>query len=150
MGEFKVKEINDLLTDDIFHLVQESKIEGFHFLDRLTNDYKGGTNTFSEPGEFLVGAYNKYGAQVAVGGLNIDPFSDCQKIGRLRRFYVGKDYRRNGIGTVLLKDIVSKATCYYDVLVLHTDTIKADKFYTAFGFVKDSKYPNTTHFLNLQ
>ena len=149
MEEFEVREIKNLLTVDINHLVKEKKDGGFRFLERLMNDYKDGTNTFSASGEFLVGVYTKYGVLIAIGGLNIDPFSGSQKIGRLRRFYVATDYRRNGVGTVLLKDIVSKAKSYFDVLVLHTDTVKADNFYTAFGFIKDCKYLNTTHFLDL-
>lgn len=149
MAELEVREIEDLLAVDICHLIKESKDGGFRFLERLMNDYKDGTNTFSGLGELLVGVYNEYGAIIAIGGLNIDPFSDSQQIGRLRRFYVAKDYRRNGVGTVLLKDIVSKAKCYFDVLVLHTDTVKADNFYTAFGFAKDCKYLNTTHYLDL-
>nr|WP_235190072.1 GNAT family N-acetyltransferase [Bacillus gaemokensis] len=39
---------------------------------------------------------------MALGGLNIDPFSSEQEIGRLRRFYVSRDYRRKGIGKLLL------------------------------------------------
>ena len=37
------------------------------------------------------------------------------------------------------------------MLVLHTDTRKADMFYTAFGFLKDEdvKYQNSTHYLKL-
>ncbi|WP_412762903.1 GNAT family N-acetyltransferase [Priestia megaterium] len=38
-----------------------------------------------------------------MGGINKDPFSNEGEIGRLRRFYVSKDYRRNGLGRRLLK-----------------------------------------------
>ncbi|HCX5354411.1 TPA: GNAT family N-acetyltransferase, partial [Escherichia coli] len=80
---------------------------------------------------------------IAIGGLNIDPFSNEQKIGRLRRFYVSRDYRRNGLGRLLLKKIICDAKNYYKVLVLHTDTEQADNFYTSFGFSKENRYPKS-------
>jgi GNAT superfamily N-acetyltransferase len=35
---------------------------------------------------------------IAIGGLNHEPYSDDKYTGRLRRFYVKKEYRRKGIG----------------------------------------------------
>ena len=32
-------------------------------------------------------------------GLNEDPYTENNKIGRLRRFYISKDYRRIGLGS---------------------------------------------------
>ncbi|MCH7320444.1 GNAT family N-acetyltransferase [Solibacillus sp. MA9] len=149
MEEFKVKQIKNLFYVDLNQLVKESKEEGFRFLERLVNDYKKGTNNFNKPGESLYGVFNKEGVLIAIGRLNIDPFSNQQKIGRLRRFYVTRDYRRNGLGRLLLKKIICDAKNYYKVLVLHTDTEQADKFYTSFGFLKENRYPKSTHCLNL-
>jgi ribosomal protein S18 acetylase RimI-like enzyme len=86
---------------------------------------------------------------VSVGGLNIAPFSDEDKVGRLRRFYVKKEFRREGIGTLLLRQIVNDASHYFSFLVLNTDTVQADKFYTSFGFTKGNLYPNSTYYLVL-
>ncbi|MGA5691643.1 GNAT family N-acetyltransferase [Cytobacillus pseudoceanisediminis] len=97
------------------------------FLERLVNDYENGTNNFNKPGESLYGLYNKEGVLIAIGGLNIDPFSNDEKVGRLRRFYVSKDYRRNGLGRLLLTQIINDAKHFYKVLVLHTDTDQGDK-----------------------
>jgi GNAT superfamily N-acetyltransferase len=149
MEGFKVKQIKDLSYDDLNQMVKESKEDGFRFLERLVNDYKNGTNNFNMPGESLYGVFNKEDVLIAIGGLNIDPFSNEQKIGRLRRFYVSKDYRRNGLGRLLLKKIICDAKNYYKVLVLHTDTEQADKFYNSFGFLKENIYPKATHYLNL-
>jgi hypothetical protein len=88
MKEFEVKQIINLFCVDLTHLVKESKEEGFRFLERLVSDYKNGTNNFNKPGEFLYGMFNKEGVLIAIGGLNIDPYSNEQRIGRLRRFYV--------------------------------------------------------------
>ncbi|MBS4192053.1 GNAT family N-acetyltransferase [Bacillus sp. FJAT-49705] len=149
MQEFHVKQLNNLLCNNLSNLVKESKEEGFHFLERLMNEYKGGTNTFNEHGEALYGVFSKEGVCVAVGGLNIDPYSNQKIIGRLRRFYVAKKNRRKGLGKLLLKRIIYDAEKHFQVIVLRTNTEQADKFYTSLGFTKEEKFPGSTHFLNL-
>ncbi|NHM30888.1 GNAT family N-acetyltransferase [Neobacillus terrae] len=149
MCDFEVEKIKNLLSIEYSHLVLESKENGFRFLDRLVNDYKNGENTFDKDGESLFGVFNQQGTLIAIGGLNIDPFSGDEKVCRLRRFYVSDAYRRKGIGTLLLNTIVSEAKNYFNVLVLHTDTEEAAKYYKAYGFHKDEIRPNSTHYINL-
>ncbi|MHC0035371.1 GNAT family N-acetyltransferase [Pseudoneobacillus sp. C159] len=150
MGEFLIKKINNLFNHDLTRLLEESKEEGFRFVERLVNEYQNGTNTFHQPSETLFGIFTKTNKIIAICGLNIDPFSNSTKIGRLRRFYVGRKYRRNGVGSLLLKEIILQASNHFDLLVLHTDTNEADQFYTALGFSRDNQYPNSTHFMNLK
>lgn len=140
--------IDDLLCLDIDHLVKDSKQEGFRFIDRLVSDYHEGTNTFKGQGECLMGMFSE-GHLVAIGGLNRDPFSKEERIGRLRRFYVSKEFRRGGIGRRLVNGILSKAQEDFEVVVLHTDTEQGDLFYRSLGFLKDGKYPNATHYIAL-
>lgn len=149
MEEFSVQNIKDLLIVDSDQMVKESKDEGFRFIERLVNDYKNGINTFHHPGESLYGVFNKDGVLVAVGGLNINPFSTEENFGRLRRFYVSRDYRRNGLGSLLLERIIFEAKHHFNVIVLHTDTEQADHFYQAFGFIKEARFPKTTHYFIL-
>ncbi|MGD6961205.1 GNAT family N-acetyltransferase [Fictibacillus phosphorivorans] len=94
--------------------------------------------------------FNGEGVLVAIGGLNKDPFSNEHSIGRVRRFYVSKKYRRNGIGKLLIKKIIDEAKRDYKILVLHTDTEQAGKFYTSLGFSNESLYPNSSHFIELK
>lgn len=141
MSTYEVKRLNNLLDYDLDCLVMQSKEEGFRFLERLVNDYKDGSNTFEHSGEGIFGVFNEVGILVAIGGLNKDPFSNRKYIGRLRRFYVSKEYRKNGIGTLLVKRIIDEAKKYYKILVLHTDTEQADKFYSSVGFSKGNLYP---------
>ena len=136
MGKYVVQRINNLLLFDLDGLVKESKEEGFRFVERLINDYKNGSNTFNQIGEGLFGVFNEEGVLVAIGGLNKDPFSNEQYIGRLRRFYVDKEYRRSGIGSLLVKKIINEAKRSYKILVLHTDTDQADQFYSTIGVTK--------------
>ncbi|MFJ7729657.1 GNAT family N-acetyltransferase, partial [Neobacillus sp. NPDC097160] len=98
MGKYEVKQIYNLLNFDLDSLVIQSKEDGFRFVERLVNDYKNSSNTFNHSEEGLFGVFNEEGVIVAISGLNKDPFSNEQSIGRLRRFYVSKEYRRNGIG----------------------------------------------------
>jgi GNAT superfamily N-acetyltransferase len=144
-----VKKILDLFKVDFSSLVEEGKEEGFRFLDRLVNDYENGTNDFKKPSEALFGVYTNEGILIAIGGLNIDPYTKGQKVGRVRRFYVSKNFRRKGIGQILLNKIVNEAKKNFDVLVLHTDTPHASQFYTSFGFLEKYKYPKATHFMKL-
>jgi GNAT superfamily N-acetyltransferase len=150
MEKFKVKRIQNLITSELFHILEESKKDGFRFLERLVNEYESGKNTFNKQGESLLGVYTEQGVLIAVGGLNIDPFLDNQKAGRLRRFYVAKEYRRSGVGTLLLKEIISNAKNYFEILVLQTDTEQAAKFYSTFGFKDNCTFPGSTHYLNLR
>lgn len=149
MKQFELKRVKDLLNIDLTSLLTESQKEGFLFLERLINDYKNGTNTFSKSGEFLYGVFNQEGLIIAIGGINKDPFSTNERIGRLRRFYVSKDYRRIGVGRSLVTRILKDSSEHYEGIVLYTDTEHADKFYTSLGFIKDSNSLKSTHSLKL-
>lgn len=150
MEKYEVKLINNLLNFDLDSLVKQSKEEGFRFVERLKDDFKNGSNTFNHFGESLFGVFNEEGVLVAIGGLNKDPFSNEQFIGRLRRFYVSKEYRRKGIGSLLVKRIIDESKRYYKILVLHTDTGHADKFYSSIGFSKGNLYLNSSHFMEFK
>ncbi|QOR68863.1 GNAT family N-acetyltransferase [Cytobacillus suaedae] len=149
MKDYEIRRINNLFEVEYLELVNESKAEGFRFLERLVSDYKAGTNTFSKPGEVLYGLFSRAGLLVAVGGLTIDPYAGDNKIGRLRRFYVAKNERRKGLGRLLVNTILQEARSTFNVIVLYTDTEEASKFYGRIGFIKEGKYPNSSFYLNL-
>ncbi|WP_299742414.1 GNAT family N-acetyltransferase [Rossellomorea sp. y25] len=149
MGTYELKLINNLLDVDLAHLVEHSKEEGFRFVERLVNDYRNGNNTFNRAGEGIFGVFNENGILVAIGGLNKDPFSTGECIGRMRRFYVSKEFRRSGVGNMLVQRIIDEARNHYDTLVLHTDTEQGDAFYRAIGFSKGELYSRSSHYLSL-
>ncbi|MDM5336319.1 GNAT family N-acetyltransferase [Fictibacillus enclensis] len=150
MEQFTVKQMDNLNEVNITHLVEESKREGFRFLDRLMHDYQNSSNTFDQPGESLWGVFDPDGQCVAIGGLNCDSYSNETSVGRLRRFYVACEFRRLGLGTLLLKRIIHEANHHFHTLVLHTDTERGDLFYTSFGFVQETRYAHSTHCLRLE
>jgi len=144
----EIKKIIDLSQLDITHLIKESKEEGFHFIPKLVNEYKSKTNTFSKMGECLYGIFHE-DTLIGIGGLNQDSYTKTETIGRLRRFYISKAYRRKGLGNLLLKRILSDAREHFQIVVLYTDTERASQFYTSNGFLKSEEYKGSTHYVKL-
>lgn len=135
LKDIHIQQIENLMEYEFSHLVQDSEEEGFNFLIRLINGYKNKVNVFNKTGECLYGIFQG-DMLIGVGGLNEDPYTKDNKIGRLRRFYISRDYRRLGLGNLLLNQLLCHAEKYFEVIVLHTDTKQGDVFYTANGFVK--------------
>lgn len=140
-----IKQIESLMKYEFKYLVQESKEEGFNFLKKLINEYENKLNTFNKTGECLYGIFQGE-KLIGIGGLNEDPYTENNKIGRLRRFYITKDYRRIGLGNLLLKRLLYHAEKNFKVVVLHTDTKQGDAFYSANGFVKGQVYKGSSHY----
>lgn len=114
-------------------LVSESKINGFHFLERLSSDFEQERNVFDALGEALFAAF--IGEKlVGIGGVNLDPLNDACHIGRVRRLYVSKHVRGVGVGKALMSEIESHAAGYFDELQLFTDTKEAAAFYQSLGY----------------
>ncbi|HDR4428658.1 TPA: GNAT family N-acetyltransferase [Bacillus cereus] len=145
MKDMHIQQIENLMKYEFKYLVQESKEEGFKFLQKLINEYENELNTFNKSGECLYGIFQGE-KLMGIGGLNADPYTENNKIGRLRRFYIAKDYRRIGLGKLLLNKLLSHAEKYFKVVVLHTDTKQGDVFYTANGFVKREVYKRSSHY----
>ncbi|WP_244975361.1 GNAT family N-acetyltransferase [Heyndrickxia oleronia] len=145
----KIRPIDHLLNHEISDLILESKQDGFRFLNKLLEEYRSGANIFNQPGEGIFGAFHKNGELIGIGGLTIDPYSNDKNIGRIRRFYVSKSFRRQGVGNLLLQEILSYARGFFKVVVLRTDTYPADEFYVSFGFKKTNTFPQSTHYFLL-
>ncbi|MGE7887036.1 GNAT family N-acetyltransferase [Bacillus cereus] len=145
MKDIHTQQIENLMEYEFSHLVQDSKEEGFNFIIKLINEYKNKINVFNKTGECLYGIFQE-DTLIGVGGLNEDPYTEDNKIGRSRRFYISRDYRRIGLGNVLLNQLLCHAEKYFEVIVLHTDTKQGNAFYTANGFVKGGLYKGSSHY----
>lgn len=143
-----LRKITDLKSVDVSKLVEESEAEGYRFLRRLVNQYEDSTNTFDKEGEVLYGVWD-HDQLVAIGGLNRDPYSTKEGVGRLRRFYISQNARRQGIGTKLLKEILNYGRGHFKEIVVRTDSSMADAFYRANGFSADLGLPEATHGIRL-
>jgi GNAT superfamily N-acetyltransferase len=133
----------------IQHLVDESRAEGFRFVQRLMEEYCSRLNRFDRPGEVLLIAFVK-GAIVGIGGLNHDPYFNDPTVGRLRHVYVEAAWRRHGVGRVLVTALMDAAQPHYRLLTLRTDTAAAAAFYQTLGFKTEPHWPHTTHHLQLR
>lgn len=132
------------LPPSIAELVEVSLAEGFGAIRRLCEAWEAGTNRFARPGEALLEA--RIGSRlVAVCGLNVDPYLDDPRVGRLRHLYVHPDARRRGIATQLVDRIIVMATGRFDRLRLRTDRPDADAFYRSRGFKPLAASPDATH-----
>ncbi|MES5866250.1 GNAT family N-acetyltransferase [Bacillus cereus group sp. RP32] len=149
MKDIHIQQIEDLMKYEHDYLVQESKEEGFNFLIKLISEYENKINIFNKTGECLYGIFQGE-KLIGIGGLNEDPYSENNKNGRLRRFYISKDYRRVGLGNLLLNRLLLHAEKYFKVVVLHTDTKQGDAFYSANGFVKEKLFKGSSHYKLLE
>jgi GNAT superfamily N-acetyltransferase len=129
------------------YLRDEAAHHGFGLLDRLIADWASGANTFSRPGECLLGAFVDDGL-VGIGGLNADPYSARTDIGRIRHLYVLDAWRHKGVGRALIDCLVREARGRFHELRLRTGTTGAAAFYARCGFgpVDD---PSASHALIL-
>ncbi len=122
----------------------ESLQEGYHFLDRLQQEWVQGNNRFDKEGEGLFSIW--IGSILAgIGGINIDPFLQNPSIGRLRRFYIASRWRRQGLGKRLLEHILLQAQPQFHEVVLFTDHLAAANFYESMGFISIKHTPKISH-----
>lgn len=139
-GTWRIVRLHELPLDQLPTLIDESQEDGFWFLQRLRDEWVSGANRFEGIGEALFACFAGP-TLVGVGGINRQT-STC---GRLRRFYVRRDWRRKGIGRALVGRILSFAALHYAEVVLHTESASADVFYRVLGFSRVPDSNNPTH-----
>ena len=116
-------------------------------LRRLEENWINQHNRFDKPGEMLLGALID-GQLVGVCGLNIDPFVQGDRAGRVRHLYVAAAYRSQAVGSALLSEIVTHAAQSFDHLYTHAPQA-AFRFYQRAGFVPTEGIERVTHCLRL-
>lgn len=82
-------------------------------------------------------------------GLNVDPYTEDERVGRVRHLYVLFDYRRLGAGRRLVEAVVAAAKSRFIFLRLRTESIEAADFYEKLGFQRSCELPDCTHVLEL-
>lgn len=124
----------DVLPEDIDSLADTAGDEGHAIVARLAADFRSGENRFDAPGEGLWEA--RVGTNlVGICGLNRDPFATpAEKAGRVRRLYVIPEFRRQGIASALLENVIAVARLHFSLVNAFTTNPAAIRFYTARGF----------------
>ena len=124
----------EIFDASLAELKADAEGQGFRFVHRLEEDWFNGTNRFCGQGELLLGAF-KDDRLVAVGGLNQEPYDPRPRRGRLRHLYVLSSFRRQGIGSALVRQLLEMAAADFDEIRLRTDSREAAAFYESIGFV---------------
>ena len=116
------------------NLIEESKGEGFNFLDKMSSEWKSGKNRFSLPNECLFAAISEDEKLLGIGGLNLDPYLNDLTIGRVRHLFITSEMRSRGIGKTIIEEIVETAFPHFRLLRLKTNNPKAVNLYRSLGF----------------
>ena len=144
-----VQRVVETPTERLASLAVESERQGFGFVRRLVQEWDGGANRFDRPGEVLFVATTAGGEVVGVCGLNVDPYADDPRTGRVRHLYVMVAHRRSGVGEQLVADVVEAAQGRFDRLHLRVTNPAAARLYERLGFRRASGEPHHTHVLDV-
>jgi GNAT superfamily N-acetyltransferase len=144
-----VERIVDLAPAPLTTLVAESERSGLRFVRRLTAEWASGINRFDRPGEALFAA-RVDGHLVGVCGLNVDPYTAEERVGRVRHLFVMEAQRRHGIGRRLVAEVIAAARGSFDRLRLGTTNPEAARLYEALGFAPSGGEADCTHALDLR
>jgi GNAT superfamily N-acetyltransferase len=143
-----IEKIHELPLPALHALIEESKAQKAQFLQRLLSEWLSGQNRFDAHGEALFVAFVD-SRPVGICGLNVDPYVADNTIGRVRHLYVASEFRRAGIGRMLITKVVEAAQQSFTKLTLSTSTPEGDAFYRALGFQSVTANCKATHFLDL-
>jgi GNAT superfamily N-acetyltransferase len=144
-----VERIVDLAPAPLTALVAESERSGLRFVRRLTAEWASGINRFDRPGEALFAA-RVDGHLVGVCGLNVDPYTAEERVGRVRHLFVMEAQRRHGIGRRLVAEVIAAGRGSFDRLRLRTTNPEAARLYEALGFAPSGGEGDCTHALDLR
>jgi len=136
------------LGAELAPLAIEADREGHAFVRRLDREWDSGANRFDHAGEALFGAFCG-GRLVGVGGLNRDPYTKADNVGRLRHLYVAPDMRGRGVGRLLVERIVAETRGSFTLLRLRTLSADAAAFYRHLGFVETGEEA-ATHMMPIE
>ena len=145
-GEVVIRRLDRLVPDRFEALLAESEASGYRFLRRVADEWVSGANRFARQGEALFAAEDDE-RLVGVCGLNVDPYLDDPRVGRVRNVYVLAGYRKRGVGRRLVEAAVSAAGGHFDTLRLRAEEPGPAGLYESLGFRPRSGSPDCTHVL---
>lgn len=128
----RIERISEM-SDSVLDLAAVARNGGYKNIDTLTREYRSGLNRFQDAGEGLFGVVEG-GRLLGIGGLNIDPYENSRKVGRIRRLYVHPASRRDGVASLLMRKIEALATQNFSRVQLFTTSSTANRFYTSLGY----------------
>ena len=130
----------DALPSGFQVLRAEAMSDGYRHIERLAVDWDSGTERFDAPAENLFAAFLA-GGLAGIGGMTVDPAN--RRALRMRRFYVRRALRRNGVGRCLAEALIAKARQLERCVVVNAPTAEAARFWEELGFVPDRRDGHT-------
>ncbi len=149
MTSINVERITSLPADLGLELLPAADAEGFAPLSWLVEEWRAGKNRFDRQGEALYVVRVEH-RLLGVCGLNRDPYAKNESTGRLRRLYVHPEHRRQGIGSLLVRQALLEAREQFDVVQLRTLDPHSAAFFVAIGFRMLEGDPAVTHRVDLR
>ncbi|HXJ00167.1 MAG TPA: GNAT family N-acetyltransferase [Micropepsaceae bacterium] len=132
-----VRILEDLPED--FEVLRQSAVnEGWHHLDRLAEDWNRGALRYDASGEALLAAYEN-GVVGAIGAVCIEPNPADGPARRMRRFYVGPQFRRRGVGRTLATALIQQGWAAAPLLTVHASKPESIAFWESLGFHPDAR-----------
>ena len=128
----RIERISEI-SDSVLDLAAVARNEGYKNIDTLTREYRSGLNRFRDAGEGLFGVVED-GRLLGIGGLNVDPYENSWEVGRVRRLYVHPASRRDGVASLLMREIEALATQNFSRVQLFTTSSTARRFHTSLGY----------------
>ncbi len=125
----------------------EARAHGIDFVRRFFEDWASGTNRFDRPGETALSVWQD-DRLVGVGGLNRDPYTAEDGIGRLRHVYVLSSHRRLGVGALLVGRLLHEAAGHFRIVRLRAASPESAAFYRRLGFAECGE-PAATHLIRM-
>jgi GNAT superfamily N-acetyltransferase len=145
-NEAAILRLEHLPVDRFAVMLAESESSGYRFLRRVADEWESGVNRFCRPGEALFVSEIE-GQIVGICGLNIDPYLNDERVGRLRNVYVLARYRGHGIGRRLVAEAIGAAKGAFDRLRLRAEEAGPAHLYESLGFRPCVGIPSCTHIL---
>lgn len=143
-----IERLVELTPDRVEALLAESEAAGSRIVRRLVDEWADGTNRFDRSGEAAFGAWAA-GRLVGVCGLNVDPYADDRRVGRVRHLYVLAAMRRRGVGRQLVLRVIETAGARFESLRLRTNNEAAARLYASMGFREHRGMGEYTHVMEL-
>ena len=135
----RLERVTEALPAGFETLRSEARAEGYMFIERLATEWASGGMRFDRAGEALL-VVHVHSEIAAVGGLTVDPA--IPEALRMRRFYVGKRFRRRGIGRRLAAALL-EAAVRTDRPVTVNAAAGSEPFWEPLGFVAEGSDGHT-------
>ncbi|MCB1445970.1 MAG: GNAT family N-acetyltransferase [Rhizobiaceae bacterium] len=123
--------VREELPSDVADLGLEAQAEGYRLIDTLMREWADGTNRYDGTEEILM-TVRRNDRLVGIGGVTVDPVVTSAL--RMRRFYIGKAFRRHGLGRRLASALIESVVPQGKPIFVNAGTKVAPAFWEAIGF----------------